>query len=133
MADSTCAPQRVAVDERRQHDRVAGPFDGRRVDALNTPVRIHDLGVGGCFINSLNEQSSGIELVLEIEIPNEGWLSVKAETIWSAPGFGYAVRFLEMSDTTSTRLERALKRLTNRAPFDRQAGVGCPEVACDDG
>jgi hypothetical protein len=93
---------------RRAHPRVAGPFDGRRVGALETPVQLFDLSLGGCFINSLHEQKIGIKLVLKIELPGEGWITVKAETLYRRDEFGFAVRFIDMSKDASVRLERAL-------------------------
>jgi hypothetical protein len=110
--------QAIATDNRRQHDRVAGPFDGRRIGALETPVRIYDLSEGGCFVTSLHEQQPGIVVILEIELPYEGLIRVKAETLYVRPGFGFAVRFTEMTQETSERLRWALCQLINRAPYD---------------
>jgi hypothetical protein len=96
---------------RRRHDRVSGPFDGRRIGVLHTPVRIYDLSGGGCFINSMHEQKPGIAVVLEIDLPGEGWIRVKCETLYTKPGFGFAVRFVDMTAGISTRLERGLEKL----------------------
>jgi PilZ domain len=104
-------PDTAADADRRQHDRVAGPFDGRRVGVLHTPVQIYDLSEGGCFINSLNEQGPGIAIVLEIELPDEGWIRVKCETLYTKSGFGFAVRFVEMTEGISKRLERGLEKI----------------------
>jgi len=98
-------------DNRRQHQRVTGPFDGRRLGLLDTPVRIYDISEGGCFVNSSHEQKLGITIALEIDLPFEGLISVKAETLYKKPGFGYAVRFVEMSEETSARLHSALDQL----------------------
>jgi hypothetical protein len=103
---------------RRAHLRVVGPFDGRRVGALEIPVRIYDLGEGGCFVHSMHEQQPGIRFPLDIELPYEGWIRVKAETLYGKAEFGYAVRFAEMSDEVSARLRRCVERLQGRAPYD---------------
>lgn len=97
--------------ERRQHIRVPGPFDGWRISVLPIPVQIYDLSQGGCFVNSLHEQKPGIPVVLEIELPGEGRINVKGQTLYSKPGFGYAVRFVDMSSELSTQIESALRRL----------------------
>jgi hypothetical protein len=55
MNESKEGPAHISIDDRRHYDRVAGPFDGRRVGALETPVRIYDLSEGGCFINASHE------------------------------------------------------------------------------
>lgn len=108
----------ASVDDRREHDRVTGPFDGRRVAALNTPVRIYDLSEGGCFVNSLHEQQPGVQVILEIDLPYQGQITVNAETLYRKPGFGFAVRFVEMTEEDSTRLQRAIQQLQERAPYD---------------
>jgi hypothetical protein len=101
----------AATDDRRQHARVPGPFDGRRVGAIDTPVRIYDLSEGGCFINSLHDQLLGSAVVLEIDLPYEGWIRVKGETLYLKPEFGFAVGFVEMTDEVSMRLTRALRKI----------------------
>jgi hypothetical protein len=100
--------------ERRRHDRVAGPFDGRRLGVLHTPVQIYDLSEGGCFINSLYEQRPGIAIELEIDLPDEGWIRVNCETLYTRPGFGYAVRFVDMAGDTLRRIEQGLKKIRAR-------------------
>lgn len=97
--------------ERREHVRVPGPFDGWRISVLPIPVQIYDLNQGGCFVNSLHEQKPGIPVVLEIDLPGEGRITVKGQTLYSKPGFGYAVRFVGMSSDLATQIERALRRL----------------------
>ena len=104
----------VTVDERRQHDRVTGPFDGRRVNLLETPVRIYDLSEGGCFVNSLHEQQSDVTMGLKIDLPSEGWITLTARTLYRKPGFGFAVRFIDMTDEDSKRLKRAVEHLKLR-------------------
>jgi PilZ domain len=97
----------VAVDDRRQHLRIPGPFDGARVGFLQTPLQIFDLSLGGCFVNSMHEQQEGIVFTLRIDLPQEGAITLRAETLYRREG-GYAVRFVEMSEITRKRLGRAL-------------------------
>jgi hypothetical protein len=96
---------------RRQHVRVAGPFDGRRMGVIPIEVRIYDLSQGGCFVNSMHEQKSGVVIVLEIDVPGEGWIRAKGQTLYAKPEFGFAVRFVEMSEELSARIERALRQI----------------------
>ena len=101
----------LAVANRRESDRVPGPFDAWRVGFLHTPVRIYDISLGGCFVHAMHEQEPGIVVVLQIQLPVEGTLEVKAETLYRRPGFGFAVRFIDMDDRARTRLTRALQSL----------------------
>src|SRR5262249_9565687 len=83
--------------ERRRYMRVAGPFDGRRIGALETQVLIYDLSEGGCFVIAFHDQEVGRHLDLRIELPQEGSVLVKAETVYNRPGFGFAVRFIDLN------------------------------------
>jgi hypothetical protein len=94
----------------RTHLRVAGPFDGRRVGALETPIQLFDLSAGGAFVNSMYEQKNGVKLLLKIDLPVEGWITVKAETLYTRPG-GFAIRFVDMPADVAIRLDRALRAL----------------------
>jgi hypothetical protein len=115
----TAAPSgATAGRDRRQHDRVPGPFDGSRVGALETPLRIFDLSRGGCFVNSMHEQKPGIRFTMRIELPYVGQITVKAVTLYLRPGFGYAMQFVDMNEETAGRLEEALGQLQDREPYD---------------
>jgi len=98
----------VATDDRRASDRVPGPFDAWRVGTLETPVRIYDISLGGCFVHAMHEQERGVVVMLRIQLPDEGWLELKAETVYRRPGFGFGVRFIDMPPETHARLGRAL-------------------------
>jgi hypothetical protein len=98
----------AAAGSRRKFDRIPGPFDGRRDGLIETPVRLYDLSQGGCFVNSLHEQEVGTVIGLKIDLPYEGWISARAETVHKRLGFGYAVRFVDMSRQDEAALERAL-------------------------
>ena len=112
----------IAMDDRREHERISGPFDGRRMDALMTPVSIYDLSEGGCFINAMHEQKPGSVFRLEIDLPYVGRITATAETIGSRAEFGFAVRFIEMSTEDAFRLQHALDELKMRAGDFRPPG-----------
>jgi hypothetical protein len=105
----------VAMDDRREYERIPGPFDGRRIEMLVTPVSIYDLCEGGCFINAIHEQKPGSVFRLEIDLPYVGTVTVTAETIGAREQFGFAVRFIEMSIEDTIRLQAALDELKLRA------------------
>ena len=121
LNDEDCPSAPEAGDDgaglsRRQHLRVAGPFDGYRLGLLKTPVRVYDLSEGGCFINSLIETTTkGQRFGLKILLPSEGWITVEAaEAIYTRPGFGFAVRFVKLQEYTRARLNQALCKLQSR-------------------
>jgi hypothetical protein len=100
---------------RRQHIRVVGPFDGTRLGLLDLPVRIYDLSVGGCFINSFDDSPRvGRSFPLMIELPGETF-TVQCETLYSREGFGYAVKFVDLPADTRARLEKIVMKLHAQA------------------
>ncbi|MEO6326984.1 MAG: PilZ domain-containing protein [Thermoanaerobaculia bacterium] len=98
---------------RRRYPRVHGPFDGWRIDLLEVPVRIYDLSLGGCFVNSMNPQRVGAKLQLKIDLPNEGVIVVKGQSLYPRSG-GFAVRFDDVDADTAERLVRTVDALTVR-------------------
>jgi CheY-like chemotaxis protein len=107
--------------EKRRHVRVAGPFDGYRVGLVDTPVRIYDLSEGGCFVNCLHATPApGRSLSLKIDVPDEGWISLKGEAVYARPEFGFAVSFVDVPAEASDRLRRGLLRLRGLLPEAEQ-------------
>ena len=100
--------------DRRRNERFAGPFDGFRVDILETPLSIFDLSRGGCFVNSIHDQAPGIRFQMKIDLPAVGWVTLTAKTLYARPGYGFAVQFVEVDEATSFRLERGLDHLLDR-------------------
>jgi len=99
--------------ERRAFQRVPETFDGRRIGVLETPVSIHDLSEGGCFVDATHEQKSGVSIQLKINLPRAGWITVGARTLYRKNPGGFAVSFTYMSEETFERLHEALEHLRN--------------------
>jgi len=97
--------------DRRRNDRIAGPFDARRVGVLDTPLSIFDLSRGGCFVNSMHDQALGVRFTMKIQLAHVGAITLKAETLYLRSGFGFAVRFVDVDDETESLLQQALDQL----------------------
>ena len=95
----------------RRFERVHGPFDGCRVGKLEVPVRIYDLSLGGCFVNSTTVHRIGTKLVLKIDLPGHGQITVNAEVRNLRPEVGYGVRFLDVEPDAGSRLLRTIDAL----------------------
>lgn len=95
---------------RRQSVRVLGPFDGIRPGIFDMPVQIYDLSTGGCFVNSVHEPPApGQIFAINIELPTGDTIATKCETASVRPGFGYGVKFCQMSEDCRARLQRAIE------------------------
>jgi hypothetical protein len=119
MTDAFVPPRRPRPEfdesdrqaSRRSSLRVAGPFEARRVGPLPTPLRVHDLSAGGCLVECYYDLASGRRITLQIDLPGEGWITVEAETLYLRENFGFAVRFMALSDGNRGRIERTVERL----------------------
>jgi hypothetical protein len=103
---------------RRRSRRVAGPFDGYRLGALDVPVRIHDLSDGGCLFESHTDVAIGRRITLKIDLPGEGWITVPGETLYVRESYWFAVKFIEVDEANRGRIERTVERLLDRSAED---------------
>jgi hypothetical protein len=101
-----------AEQNRRRDVRVLGPFDGVRPGLFDLPLQIYDLSVGGCFVNSFEEAPrAGHVFPIHIELPTGESIDAKGEAVYVRPGFGYGVRFREISDESRAVLQRVLETM----------------------
>lgn len=100
-------------NDRRKHVRILGPFDGSRPGLVDMPLHIYDLSVGGCFVNSIHQAPHrGQAFLIRIDLPTGETLVAKGETAFVRPGFGYGVKFCELTEENRLRLENAIEMLT---------------------
>jgi hypothetical protein len=102
------APDGAGKRSTKRPPRVNGPFEARRLGALELPLRIHDLSIGGCLIESYHEATVGRRIEIEIDLPGEGWVKVQAETLYLRENFGFAVKFVDVDEQTRVKLARAV-------------------------
>jgi hypothetical protein len=100
-------------NSQRKHVRVRGPFDAYHLGDPQTPVLVYDLNVGGGFVNFADAQPETATLTLKIDLPDEGPISVNAETVYRHQ-FGVAVRFVDVDSHTTERLQRTVNALKHR-------------------
>lgn len=105
------APNDIDLQLRRQHVRVPGPFDGRWVGLLTVPIRIFDLSIGGCLVQTYHAQSPDRLLTLEIELPHEGWIRVDGQSLQMRSDDGFPVKFVNLSPEIEHRLRSAIEKI----------------------
>ena len=102
-----------AVSGARAGDRRAaalvGPLYGYRGGVDPVPVRISNLSPAGCLIESPEPEQVGLQMQLEIALPEDGWIHVNAEVANVLDGCGYLVHFFDVSADTLDRIERAIR------------------------
>ncbi len=99
---------------RRRFPRVHGPFDGYQIGP-QTPVLVYDLNLGGGFVNFGGQQPTEVDFMLKVALPNEGMITVHAETVYRHET-GVAVRFVDVDVDTFERLARTVDALLEQPP-----------------
>jgi len=75
--------------------------------------RISDLGLGGCFIDSIATVMEGEAVNFDLLMPNGNMLKFTGRVTYLLHGVGYGVRFTDLSDEQKTFLEEIVGELTN--------------------
>ena len=94
---------------KRRFPRARGPFDGYHVGP-QTPVLVYDLNLGGGFVNFGDEPPSDVDFMFRVALPEEGMITVRAETVYRDER-GVAVRFVDLDADTASRLARTIDSL----------------------
>jgi hypothetical protein len=69
----------------------------------------------------MHAQRQGVKLLLKIDLPHEGTISVWAESLYERPG-GFAVQFVDVDAETAERLTRTVNALLAQQASSRIAG-----------
>ena len=104
-------PSCSGVADRRRFCRICHSFEGRRRGILPVPIRIYDLSVGGCLIESRYPERRGRRLEIDIDLPWEGWTTLDAEIVNLRPEYGYGVQFIGVTEAVRRRLDRVITRI----------------------
>ena|SRR5688572_13448203 len=94
----------------RRYVRALGPFNGYHLGLRKTPILLFNLNVGGGFVTFTDEPPTRSTFVLTIELPQEGRITVKAETVYRDPS-GIAVRFVALDADAEGRVARTVERV----------------------
>jgi hypothetical protein len=98
--------------ERRQHRRLARPFDGNwEGGSGGTACRIGDLSLGGCFVETLATPTAGEETKVTIKFGGDISMTFAGTVIYVEPRLGFAVKFHELDPATSEQIKQLLDAL----------------------
>jgi PilZ domain-containing protein len=95
-------------DERRQFDRSRLILDVHFDGAESTGVASSkDISLGGLYMSTQAQIPEGSTLTLRIPLKS-GHAIVKADVVYSNPGYGVGVRFHRLPEETRALMEREL-------------------------
>jgi hypothetical protein len=61
------------------------------------PVTVHQISLGGCLINWLDDIYTGDEFRLEIPLPKGNFLPLRCKALYKFPGKGIGAKFLDIT------------------------------------
>jgi hypothetical protein len=89
---------------RRYHERLRGPFDGKWDGASGMRAcRITDLSAGGCFIDVMASPEVGTDIQITVELDGRSF-TVPATVAYVDRVQGFAVRFRASEQTAELSL-----------------------------
>ena len=103
-------------DPPRRVRQIAGPLDGYRLGVSDVPVRVFDLTTDGCLVELSFGTLSGRNVRLQIDLPGEGWIVVRCETLHIAGHNAFAVKFTRLDAEARSSIGRAIDRRLDRPP-----------------
>src|SRR5580765_2393200 len=91
------------IIERRKHQRYPLSLELRLAAASGkSEVRLSDLSLGGCYIDTIGQVSVGENVTFEINVPAMQWVSFRGTVTYAHPGFGFGVRFSTLNALQET-------------------------------
>jgi PilZ domain len=96
-------------DERRDEERFPLPLPVRWEGLSgNYPSRLSDLGLGGCYIETMAHVRPDIEINFEIQLPTGFWMPLHGTIVYHQPSLGFGVRFDRLTLMEKNLLARVL-------------------------
>jgi hypothetical protein len=113
---SLCYAQARVTPERRQHQRLARPFEGnwRGASGANK-CRIGDLSLGGCFVETLAMPTAGEHTHVTIALGAGTEVTFSGTVIYVEPKMGFAVKFDDLDPAHSEQIRQIMQALTTGA------------------
>ena len=72
-------------------------------------VRISDLSVSGCYIDSIVNVPVGEAVSFNLNLPTGHSLLLNGEVVYTLPGMGFGIRFTNLSDDCKIVLENIVR------------------------
>ena len=72
-------------------------------------ARITDLSSGGCYVDTIATIPEGEHISFELRTADGKFLALKGEVAYAMPGFGFGIKFVDLSDEATAALDRIIK------------------------
>ena len=98
------------TDKQRKDERLQVSLEGRAKALSNIMrVRVSDLSLGGCYVESLAQVQVGDHINIEIQLPNGGWVSLNSQIVYHHPNMGFGVQFTNLGEAETRALQQLIE------------------------
>lgn len=95
--------------ERRSSERKRVLRDAKWESMSHThEVRVDDVSLGGCFVNTYGRVELGEQVELQIQLPSGHWLPLRGHVASYQPGVGFGVSFDSLSQKEAASLKELI-------------------------
>jgi hypothetical protein len=99
--------------ERRQHQRYPLVLEIRLPTVSGRhELRLSDLSIGGCFIDTIGQVAVGEQVSFEINLPAVQWVSFTGTVTHVQEGFGFGVRFAPLNADQEAAVNQVISSST---------------------
>jgi CheY-like chemotaxis protein len=96
-------------DTPRQHERIAVSLEVVLESASGKrDARISDIGMGGCYIDSISHVSIGEKMFFQVHLPTGHWVRLHGEVVYSFADSGFGLRFSDLPQEERILLEQVI-------------------------
>jgi len=96
-------------EDRREEDRKNVNLEVRWQGGSGRHLaRVTDLGLGGCYLDTLGGVTVGEVIELEIKLPSGEWLPLRGTIAFHHPGLGFSVCFSFLTDEEQYNLTQLI-------------------------
>ena len=97
------------TEERREEERINISLVVRWEGATGADTsRLTDIGLGGCFIDTLGQVTVGELIELAIQLPSGAWLRLRGEVAFYQPNIGFSVCFTFLTEDEQEAIEQLM-------------------------
>jgi hypothetical protein len=97
------------TEERREENRKDISLEVRwEGGAGRHPARVTDLGLGGCYLDTLGGVTVGEIISLEIKLPSGEWLPLRGSVAFHHPGLGFSICFTFLTEDEEQQLSELI-------------------------
>jgi hypothetical protein len=71
-------------------------------------ARIGDIGLGGCYVDSMSRVEVGETIELEVELPSGEWLPLSGQVTSCQEAVGFGIKFSSLTESDRAALKEVL-------------------------